>query len=299
VCHACGHDVHTTVLTGTGLALAEAAPDLGGTVRLIFQPAEELTPGGALEVIREGLLERVEFIAGLHCDPRLDVGRLGMRVGPITAAADWVDVTVTGPGGHTARPYLTGDLVWAMGRIAAEAPAWLGRRVDPRAALSLVWGSIYAGDAHNVIPAHGHLAGTVRMLDVEVWAGAEQLVRRAIDAVTVDSGVAVRVDYVQGTPPVVNDADVVAAMDRAARRVISPDAVVPTETSMGAEDFGWYLSSVPGALARLGVRPLGGVTRDLHRGDFDADEGAIAVGVRVLVATALEGLSRAAGSRGI
>jgi amidohydrolase len=299
VCHACGHDVHTTVLTGAGLALAEAGLDLGGTVRLIFQPAEELTPGGALEVIRAGLLERVGFIAALHCDPRLDVGLVGMRVGPITAAADWLDVTVTGPGGHTARPHLTGDLVWALAKVATETPAWLGRRVDPRAALSLVWGSIHAGDTHNVIPAVGRLSGTVRMLDVTVWEGAVELVRRAIAAATADTGVEVAVDYVQGTPPVVNDADVVAAMERAVQRVVGQDAVVPTETSLGAEDFGWYLADVPGAMARLGVRRHGGETRDLHRGDFDVDEAAIGVGVRTLVATALEGLSRAAGGRAI
>ena len=146
VCHACGHDVHTTIMLGVGLFLARlaASGDLPGRVRLIFQPAEEV-PGGALDVLAAGGITSVERIFALHCDPRLDVGQIGLRSGPITAACDKIVVRVSGPGGHTARPHLTADLVYALGKIVTELPAALSRRVDPRSSLSLVWGRVSAG----------------------------------------------------------------------------------------------------------------------------------------------------------
>ncbi|MCU0266287.1 MAG: amidohydrolase, partial [Actinomycetia bacterium] len=156
-CHACGHDVHTAILVGAGLVLAELgqAARLPGRVRLIFQPAEESTPGGALDVIAAGGLEGVERLFALHCDPRADVGTIGLRTGPITGSADHVLVRVSGPGGHTARPHLTADVVYALARAVTDVPAVLSRRVDPRAGLSLVWGRIQAGGAHNAIPQVG------------------------------------------------------------------------------------------------------------------------------------------------
>src|SRR5215470_9275331 len=165
-CHACGHDVHTSVLLGTGLFLARAAAAgaLPGKVRLIFQPAEEV-PGGALDVMAAGGIASVDRIFALHCDLRLDVGKIGTRSGPITAACDKIRVRVTGPGGHTARPHLTADLVYALGKIVTELPAGLSRRIDPRSGLSLVWGRVSAGSASNAIPDIGVVEGTVRCLD--------------------------------------------------------------------------------------------------------------------------------------
>src|SRR5713226_4691244 len=154
VCHACGHDVHTTVALGAGLFLARqaAAGRLPGRVRLIFQPAEEV-PGGALDVLAAGGIASADRIFAVHCDPRLDVGKVGTRTGPITAACDKITVRVTGPGGHTARPHLTADLVYALGKIVTELPAALSRRVDPRSSLSLVWGRVSAATAARVLGA--------------------------------------------------------------------------------------------------------------------------------------------------
>ncbi len=291
-CHACGHDVHTTVLLGTGLVLARAAAAgaLPGRVRLIFQPAEEV-PCGALDVLAAGGIASVDRVFALHCDPRLDVGKIGTRVGAITAACDKITVRVTGPGGHTARPHLTADLVFALGKIITELPAALSRRVDPRSSLSLVWGRVNAGAAANAIPDDGIVEGTVRCLDDEAWHAAPDLLKALIDSVASAYGVVADLTYVRNVPPTVNEAVSVATLEAAADRVLGSDAVVPTPQSLGGEDFAWYLESIPGALARLGTRkPGSGDDFDIHQPTFDVDERAIGVGVRLLSATALTAL---------
>jgi amidohydrolase len=283
MCHACGHDAHTAILLGTALALAEAPDRPRGRVRCIFQPAEEVIPGGAHDVIEAGGLEDVERIFGLHCDPHLEVGRLGLRIGPITAACDLVEVRLSGPGGHTARPHLTVDVVHALGQLITEVPGLLSRVADPRAALSLVWGAVEAGRAPNAIPQLGTLRGTVRVLDRGAWDHAEALVRRLVEEVAQPSGAQVSIAYHRGVPPVVNDAESIALLRVAGTAALGAEALTETGQSLGGEDFGWYLGHVPGGMARLGVYSGDGPTRDLHRSTFDIDERALAAGVRTLV----------------
>jgi amidohydrolase len=289
MCHACGHDVHTTVLLGVALALAGAG-ELPGTVRCVFQPAEEQVPGGGREVVDEGVLAGASRAFALHCDPSVPVGSVGLRTGAITAACDRVEVTLTGPGGHTARPQLTVDLVHALGRVVTEVPGLLSRQVDPRAGLSLVWGAVSAGVAANAIPQTGTLRGTLRVLDREVWAQAEELVRRLVTEVARTSGAGVEIEYVRGVPPVVNDPRSVALLRSAALDTVGTDGLVLSPQSMGGEDFGWFAEVLPIALARLGTAGAG-PTLDLHRGTFDVDERAIGVGVRLLGRTALHALA--------
>jgi len=291
VCHACGHDAHTAILVGTARALA-AAGELPGRVRVVFQPAEESLPGGALAAIDGGALKDVQQIFALHCDPRLETGLLGLRAGPITAACDRVEVRLTGPGGHTARPHVTVDVVDALGRVITEVPGLLSRRADPRHAMSLVWGAVGAGAAANTIPREGTLRGTVRILSADAWQRAEDLVRGLIADVVRPTGAEVEVGYVQGVPPVVNDPGAVAVLRAAARTAVGPEAVAPAEQSLGGEDFAWYLQHVPGALGRLGVRrpDAPGPPHDLHQPDFDIDEDALGVGVRLLARTAVAAL---------
>ncbi len=289
MCHACGHDAHTTIMLGVALALAAMPSRPPGRVRCIFQPAEEV-PGGSHDVIEAGGLEDVERIFALHCDPHLEVGRVGLRVGSITAACDMVEVRVSGPGGHTARPHLTVDVVYALGRIITEVPGLLARLVDPRAAMSLMWGAVEAGLAPNAIPQSGVLRGTVRMLDRAGWDQAESLVRRLVAQVAAPTGARVVVHYHRGVPPVVNDEISVGMLTEAVTAALGPEGVAGTGQSLGGEDFGWYLNHVPGALARLGVHSGAGPQRDLHRGTFDIDERAIGVGIRTMVHTAYAAL---------
>lgn len=293
VAHACGHDVHTAALLGTGLALAQvdAETPLPGRVRLLFQPAEEIMPGGALEVISAGALDGVSRVFGLHCDPGLDVGEVGLREGPLTGAADAMSVRLTGRGGHTSRPHLTQDLTYALGVLVTELPAALSRRLDPRAGVSLVWGLLRSGSAKNVIPSSGVAAGTVRMLDAVAWADAEHLIRDLVEQIVAPYGVRAEVDYVRGVPPVVNEPRSTRMLGRAVERVVGEDGHVPTLQSLGGEDFAWYLESVPGAMGRLGTRTPGGPTYDLHQGDLRVDEAAVGIGAKVLAAAALEGLA--------
>ncbi|MEV6005350.1 amidohydrolase [Streptomyces sp. NPDC051976] len=288
--HACGHDVHMAVTLGAGLVLAGLARKgaLPRPVRLVFQAAEELMPGGALDAIKAGVLDGVDRILAVHCDPKVEVGRIGLRQGAITSAADRLTLALEGPGGHSARPHLTTDLVMATAKLATELPAVLTRRVDPRSGLSIVWGRISAGHAANVIPQRAELEGTVRCLDLTAWHEAPDLVHEVIDQVAAMYRAKCEITYQRGVPPVVNEGLSVELLRDAMTARYGAHAVEDTEQSLGGEDFSWYLEHVPGALARLGVRPVGDTTkRDLHQGDFDVDEGAIEVGVDLFTAAAL------------
>ncbi|MFJ2831712.1 amidohydrolase [Streptomyces sp. NPDC087263] len=288
--HACGHDVHTSVVLGAGLVLAELHREgrLPRPVRLIFQPAEEVLPGGAPDAIESGVLEGVGRIIGVHCDPRVDAGRIGLRHGAITSACDRLEVALDGAGGHTARPHLTTDLVTAAARVATDVPALVARRTDARSGLAVTWGRIESGHACNVIPNHAELSGTVRCLDLAAWRAAPDLVHAAIDEIANLYRAKSEINYIRGVPPVVNDPAVTDLLRAAMTVRRGVHSIEDTEQSLGGEDFSWYLEHVPGAMARLGVRTPGErVPRDLHQGDFDADESAITVGVELFTAAAL------------
>jgi amidohydrolase len=225
----------------------------------------------------------------------LPAGLVGVRSGPFTAAADTVEVRLTGPGGHTARPHLTADLVYALGRVIVDVPALLGRRVDARAGLSMVWGAVHSGEAFNAIPAEGALRGTVRVLSREAWRAAPDLITQLIRDVVAPTGAQVEVGYHRGVPPVINDRMASAVVAGAAGAALGADRVVEAEISMGGEDFAFYLDHVPGAMIRLGTgTPGSDVRHDLHQGNFDVDERCIGYGVRVMVHTALAALSTGA-----
>ena len=281
VAHACGHDAHTAMVLGAATALA-SAPELPLGVRLIFQPAEELMPGGALDAIAAGALAGVSRIFALHCDPRLAVGRVAITPGPITSAADSVEITLHSPGGHTSRPHLTADLVYGMGTVITGLPGVLSRRIDPRHGTVMVWGAANAGVAANAIPQIGTLAGTVRTASREAWLEMETLVQETISGLLAPLRIEHSLQYRRGVPPVVNEERSTQIMTHAIEAV-GPEALADTRQSGGGEDFSWYLEDVPGAMARLGVWSGIGPQLDLHQPTFDVDERALGVGVRVLV----------------
>ena len=290
VSHACGHDVHMSAVLGAATALVRVADEgaLRRGVRLVFQPAEEMHPCGALELIGQDVLDGVDSILALHCDPGVDVGHVGLKSGPITSATDPVRIQVRGAGGHTSRPHLTQDLVYALGSIATQLPAALTRRMDPRSGVNLTWGAIHAGSAFNAIPSAGTLEGTLRCLDHEAWDRAEQLLEEVLADLVRPWGVEARVTHDRGVPPVSNSPASVEVLAAAVRGVLGHENLDPTAQSLGGEDFAWYLEKVPGALARLGTRTPGGRTYDLHMGDLMIDERAIGIGASVLAAACVQ-----------
>ncbi|MCA1734816.1 MAG: amidohydrolase [Actinobacteria bacterium] len=282
VMHACGHDVHAAI--GTGLALL--ADRLGLKARFIFQPAEEAYPGGGEELVGEGAALGLSSVIAFHCDPSLEAGRVGFRPGPITASADRFFITLEGPGGHTARPHRTVDLVYAAGLLATQLPGHLDRLMDARLPKSVVFGKIAGGTAVNVIPSSLEMSGTCRTLDRGVWEDIPSVMERLVHEIVAPAGPKVVFSYQRGIPPVINDEQVVAVCMAAVTELLGPEAVAEAPTSMGAEDFSRFTQAVPGSLIRLGVKG-DHRTADLHSSTFRADEGALETGLLAGIASLL------------
>ncbi|MEV8443879.1 amidohydrolase [Actinosynnema sp. NPDC051121] len=286
--HACGHDVHTAILLGAAAALA-SAPSLPGRVRLLFQPAEE-EPGGAHDVIAAGGVEGVERIFGLHCDPKVLVGRIGTRVGPVTSACDMLELRV-GACGTGRRNELSSDVVHALGVVATGLPAMLGRRVDPRSGTVLAWGLMDAPETPVGVPREGVLRGTLRTGDPVVNGRLPLLVEEIVGSLLRPIGVRFALEHVRAVPVVENDPESTAVLQRAIAAALGPQAVTSTTQSTGGEDFGWYLDHVRGSYARLGIWSGEGPQGDLHQPTFHADERALPVGVRAMAHAALASLA--------
>jgi amidohydrolase len=284
--HACGHDAHAAIAFGIASVLDRL--ELSSGVRILFQPAEESFPGGAAELVEEGLVDGLKGLIAFHIDPSLPTGQIGSRSGPITASADKFTLVLEGPGGHTARPHRTVDLIADAARVVHELPAFLRRTIDARSPITVAFGSIHGGEAGNVIPTRVEIEGTVRTLDGSLWSQLPGLVEKALSSLLMVSDASYALSYSQAIPPVINDAGVVEAATSGMTGLLGPDVVVPTEPSMGGEDFSNYLSRVPGALFRLGNGGLGG---DLHSPSFHLDEAAIGFGIQAGVA-ALLGIAR-------
>jgi amidohydrolase len=285
--HACGHDAHSAI--AFGLAVVFSQMEKSPAVRFLFQPAEEGFPGGAVEMVAEGLIDGLSSILAFHVDPALETGKFGIRTGPITASADKFTISLTGPGGHTARPHRTVDLVAAAARIVIDLPAVLRASVDARQALTLVFGSIHGGATENVIPTRVELKGTVRTLDRGLRDQLPGLMEKILSNLAGVTEASYELTYQRAIPPVVNDARVIARVADGISSFYDDEAIVHTPTSMGGEDFANYLDVIPGALVRLGSARGHG---DLHSSAFRLDEAAIGHGIRAGVAALLNLVAR-------
>lgn len=285
VAHTCGHDGHTAMLLGAAEMLVADPPPR--PVRLIFQPAEETMPGGAKDCVEEGVVEGVDRIIALHCDPHRRVGEVGVTGGAITSSNAKIGITVHSDGGHTARPHETQDTVFALAQIVTGVTAVVDRTIDPRSGTVLTWASVKAGGtAPNVIPDSGQLWGTLRSADRDVWATAEPVVREAVETIAATYGVRAEVDYVQGVPPVVNDETCADLAASAVEQVLGADGVGTAVQSSGGEDFAWYTEEIPGVYLRLGVWDGESEETDLHHPGFVLDEAALPHGARIFDAFA-------------
>lgn len=275
--HACGHDAHTAIGTYAAILLHRLGLD-HGRARFIFQPAEEVFPGGAVEIIRDGLVDGVEAIMAFHVDPSIPARTLGLRAGTLTASSDRFEILVEGPGGHTARPHETVDTIATAARIVNDVPRLLHEQVDLRKPLVMVFGRIGGGHADNVIPASVELSGTCRTGDRDLWDSLPSMIEPLIRHVGEVSGAKITVRYQRGIPPVVNDRTMIDVFRGLYTATFGSDNIRDSYMSMGAEDFARYLDSIPGTLVRLGVG-FGDRSLDLHSASFDMDESAIETGI--------------------
>lgn len=289
VCHACGHDVHTVILVGAAIELARSDLADFGRVRCIFQPAEESSVSGSLDMIEAGALEGVDRIFALHCDPSAEVGTVGTRIGPITSATDHLVVKIKGVGGHSGRPHLTPNPIAAVCTVVTSLSDMVNAQLPEHERMLIGFGTIASNGTQNAIPSYAEAGGTVRIPDAVVWPRVPDLVKTAVENIVEPFALDCDVDYVRVCPAVVNDSKATEIIDQAAFAVVGRENVYKPPQSFGGEDFSWYLQDVPGAMFRLGVRAPESTTRvDLHSGQFDVDERAIAVGVKMFSRIAID-----------
>lgn len=287
--HACGHDGHTAIVLALVTLLARHREQLNGEVRFFFQHAEELAPGGAEEMVEQGVMDGVDTVIGIHLWAPMPVGRIGIVSGPAMAAPDTFQLTIKGQGGHAAIPHETVDPIAIGAQVVTALQHIVSRNVDPLDPAVVSITQFHAGTAYNVIPESAQLAGTVRTFDPNLRRRIPELMERIIKGICDAHGAGYDFVIERGYRPVINDAAICARLERVVNRTFGPDVLLPTRPTMGGEDFSAYQQKAPGVFAFIGAgNAFEGIRYPHHHPRFNIDESSLEIGLRFLTAATLE-----------
>jgi amidohydrolase len=300
VMHACGHDVHMAAILGTALTLAEQRADLPGTVKFLFQPAEEGPPvgeeGGAKLMVEEGFLEKhgIQAIFALHVWPNLDVGTVGYEAGGFFASADRIRIRIRGSQTHAAYPWQGTDAIVAAAQAILALQTIHSRQLDARQPSVISIAMIRGGSSWNVLPEEVDLAGTIRTYSEDVQAEIRERIERTLKGITEASGTSYEIlEYASIAPVTTNDPELTERCGESLREVLGSENVRKVLPTLGGEDFGYFTRKIPGFYYRVGGRPAGRTDfPPLHSPEFGPDRGAVDVGVKTMTRILLDHLRR-------
>ncbi len=287
--HACGHDMHMAAVYGTAVLLSRFRDRLKGNVRFIFQPAEEMPPGGARPMIASGALDGVGAILGLHVDPGIPTGKIGLRDGLTMASVTDFDLVVRGKAGHAARPHTGVDAIVTAAEIVDSIQKIVARETDPIAPVAITFGKIEGGVARNVIANEVRLVGTARTLSEVAAKNVAKQIKRTAEGVARARGAKVEMKLIADYPVLKNDPRVNRLLARNAEKLIGKSKITEIKQGLGGEDFACYLEKVPGAMFRLGTmnKKIKAV-EPWHSARFIADENALPIGTALLTAAVID-----------
>ena len=284
VSHACGHDSHMANILGLAAYVAEEKLEIQGRLRFLFQPAEEIAPGGAVVMIEAGAIDGVDHIIGGHVLPSLSPEKIGIRYDAMAAYVERLEICLKGPGGHTSRPAKSVDLIWAQSHLVISLKESIREHLDQREPVVLAFGKVEGGNTCNVLPSKIRMEGTLRYLNKDLKVKLHQIIDDTVQSVErfTDADIAWSIPH--ESPGLTNDGTCTELIIEASQSALGPENVyMLEEPSMGGEDFAYYLQKIPGAYFRIGC--FDGKDRDIHTNDFDIDERCMSTAIKVFAET--------------